>query len=309
MSDDNEEFDPKRFWRSLPAFAYFWLYWRFKSIARRMLHIGALAYLSASFLFLVAEVGLEIAGNTEIISWLHTAKTPRSVLILELVFIIATIIIFSHHLKELRHRRAEYMLGDSIWALLEGRGLPDEASIIKFSLPLVERAFTQFGVRCVCIWKPTENGMIVPDGWAHPVSADEILTSLPKDVGIANAVFNSKRAHYVPRMGFPFNSQPLNWLSWKFPNAIILDIIKEIDLLPEVKAEKILRKKVYVTDSWRSDRCRSFLVVPLFSNENSALGVMSIDFTRTDAIGISQMKTAVSMATLIAEELSRVRQP
>lgn len=305
------EVDSESFWAELreflPAAIYFWVYWPLKAYGRRLLHIGALAYLSASFMFLAAELWLELWGREEIVVLIRSMKTPLRVYALQAGLLMATVLIFFHHLHELRHRRTEHILGDSLWTLLEGRGKPDELGCITFSLPLVYRAFSKFGVRAVSIWQPAADGMHVAAGWSYPADIGETLISLPSGEGIASAVFKDKRVHYVPRMGLPFNSGPLVRFSWRFPHALILTVKWSAHALPEVMANKILRGKVFLKDTWKTDKCRAFLVVPLSTFPGQQLGVMSVDFERTDPIGKEQMKTAVSLATVIGEELLRIR--
>ena len=147
----------------LPAAAYFWVYWPVKHAGRRAIHIGALAYLSASFLFLVAEVILEIRGPRSIADILRSVKEPSTVYFLQGGFIVATLLIFSHHLHELRHRRSTYVFGDSLWALLEGRGQYEkEEEFVRFGLPLVFQAFIKYGAQSVCIWRPDGASMRIP---------------------------------------------------------------------------------------------------------------------------------------------------
>lgn len=290
-----------------PAALYFWGYWPLKEFGRRLLRGGALVFFSLSFLLFVFEISLEFFGAEQVSAWLHEFQTPNARIAAHACFALAALVIVAHHWREARHANTEFTLAQTIWAMLESRSEKSETEFVKLALPLVVKAFSRFGVGHVCLWQPEGDGLSIPSGYTSPNDGRVSLTSLSHNQGIANHVFRDLLIRYVPRLAFPFNSAPLMRAFWQFRHALSFKTRVSDNALPDVDSPKLLIDKVHFPNDWWKDRVRSFVVVPLKASQGNCIGAMSIDFTRTNPLDREQLKTAASLAILIAEEIIRIR--
>lgn len=295
-----------------PATFYFWGYWRAKERIREYLRKGAVVFLSFSFFLFVMEVTLELLGHEEVLGWLRSSHDSTAALALEAAFIFAVLVILFHNGRELFHIRTEYIFAEKIWALLESRGSRNDPDYVSSALELIYGAFSQFGAERVSIWASDGSRASIPDGWSYPSEGKIRLTSLPLGDGIAGHIFGeaNPRIRYVPRLGFPFNSRGLSYLSWRFPHALTFQTVRpEEKGMPNIESPSILEDQVYLDQGWRSGSLRSFVVVPLTAkvSRTQCLWAMSIDFRRTDPLGREQIKMAASLATVVADEMDSRR--
>jgi hypothetical protein len=294
-------------WAALPAAIYFWGYWPLKEYSRRVLRIGALLVLLISFLLLAFEIVMEISGQHQITTWLHSIKTPRLLILSQTGFVLATLIVVGHHLKEIRHKRSEYVLAKTLWSMLEIRGTHSREQFIEIALKCVNEAFSEFGAIGVCLWYPHDDGLQVPSNCVFPADAPVMVRFIPFNEGVTGRVFEDRLIRYTPRFAFPINGGPLSRFCWSLPHALAFETRRRGDELPDVVKPKLSIDAVKIDPGWWKRPVRSFVAVPLKFQNDLCLGVMTIHFGKTDPLCREELKTAASLAMLIAEELSRAQ--
>jgi hypothetical protein len=293
----------------IPAAIYFWGYWPLKEFGRQWLRVGAISFLSLSFIVLLAEIAIEMTGSKRLAGVMHDLEDPAVRVGTQALFVVSALVMLAHHWKEVRHTKSQHVFASALWAILESRGSRDERQFIATALSLANKVFAGFSVAHVCLWQPnmTRGGLEIFLGCASPDDDQLTLRFLAFDTGIACQVYKDSLIRYVPRFGFPFNSGPFARLSLRFPHALSFKTSKSVDSMPEVDRPTLLMDKTVLEDAWWEGPVRAFVVVPLKTSSDLCVGAMSIDFSRTDPLDREQMKIAASLAMLIAEELTRLR--
>lgn len=322
LASKPHETDPKHHFRHLiagvlgalrdaaafaPLFIYFFLYWNLKEKRRRIFHFSALSFLSLSLFILLLEVILEVGGKTILTDFLH--QTPHLETTILGLFSIAVLLVLAHHQRERQHARTEYVLAEKIWLFLESRGALNEAEFKKLVLPLVADAFSRFPVEHVCLWEPDQENLRIPeDSVFPPIKEDGYLTSLKRGQGVAGLVFEDQRPRYVPRLYLPFNSRMLRQFSLRFPHALKFEISKVRQGQLDVVRPNVSVDAVKPPGDGSPEPFSSFLAVPLkVIDHNDSLGVLCLDFKKTDPLDRAEIKMAAALGIMIAEELRRIR--
>jgi len=290
--------------RYLPIAGYFY-YWERKKGLRHLLRMVALSVLSVSVLALAAEVGAELLGGHRISAILAGLKNGWP---LKTLFGLSVVVILFHHRAEMSHRESDYVLGEKVWEFSAGRAYLTSKAAIAAALPSFFRVFRRSGIRHVSIFREVSAELLIDRGDVYPDEDDpSYFVRLGKGEGVAGLVHGDMLARYVPRLFFPVNRRAP--FSFFFPHAMKFEIARIDGALDLVNPEMDL----YIFKAGEKNRIpyKAFLSVPLKclspqDNSQRCLGVLNFDFARTDPLGLAEIKTAVFLGQLLADELGRV---
>lgn len=287
-----------------PLFIYFFLYWNFKARIRRVLHIGALSFLSISLVILALEVLLELVGRDLLADLFHGFPNQRPLLLAG--FVLSTLVVLAHHQRESRHTRQEYLLAEKLWSFLENRDSKDEAAFVAFALRTVKDSFDRHKALHACVWQKQGNEFRIQDCWTPPEPGDAgYITTLPLGEGIVGLVAADQLARYVPRLHFPFNGRAMRRYAWRFPHALKFEVVRSSAGYVDIAKPKVNVNGVMLGGTPPS--FLSFIAVPIRATGGVCLGVLCIDFARTDPLGLQDIKMASVFGVIVGEELQRIR--
>ena len=287
-----------------PLFLYFFVYWNLKTKSRQLLHVGALSFLSLSILLLAFEVGLEIVGKDLLVSLIH--RYPGAEFLLIAGFALSIFIVLGHHQRERRQARIEHSLAETIWLFLEERGPRGENEFVEFSLQLIKNSFDRHKAKHASLWQQCGQEILILPGFVQPPVTGGYLTRLESGQGVAGLVLADQVVRYVPRMFLPFNYGFLRRISWRFPHAVKFDIVRASKGYLDIRWAKVNVDAVRFPRDL-SERFRSFVAVPLRTANGACIGVLCIDFDKTDPLGRADIKMASAFGLMMAEELQRIR--
>lgn len=294
--------------RYLPLFFYFSMYWNRKDSARRAVVTGALWFFSISVVMQFLEVVLELTHKSlaELIP--ENNLTFKAVFLL--LFAFATLAFLTHHSHERHHTRTEHSVTRYIWSLLQSRDTSfTRDSFIAFVLSgIVFRAFVRSGATRVWLWEEQDGKLRVLPGRVYPDSSDShFVRELEVDQGIAGLVYSDSIIRYVPRTFFPLNRPGFGILSMPFPHAVAFPSTYAVEAQSfDLGPPQVFEDQMILNESTIPRNLRSFVSVPLrVHSTGTSLGVLCIDFSRTDPLGRDELKMAAVFGAIFGEELER----
>lgn len=304
----------------VPAALYFWVYWPLKDRSLSALRIGALSLLAMQFVLLVAEVVLELLGSDRLTQWLRAIKGPHGIW-LQIASATAAFVIALYAVREFRERKFEQRLAQSLWKLLNARlETSAQEEYLNHALSHVYHSFGACNVERVSLWAHNSDrrGLEITHSW--PSTSPPTLSFLETGHGIANLVYADQQIRYVPRLSLPFGGGFLGRrCSWHFAHALSFQHYTKsaptnggqnssnANDEREVDRPRLCIRRVAIEDRWWEKPVRAFVVAPVQARSSDCIGAMSIDFNATNPLGRDHIKTALSLATLIGEELARIK--
>jgi hypothetical protein len=291
--------------RFAPVFLYFWAHWKPKELVRRWMRIGALSFLSISLILLVLEVVAEFTKHQFIQDFFPPHGPARGVIFV--IFVLSVVALLFHHLNEFRHRHSEFLLAERLWEFMMSRRVQAWDDCIGTAVRLFYDVFRRYGVKHVSVALPDENELVIHSQHVFPPEPrGSYFARLPLSDGVAGLVFSDGRPRYVPRMFFPLNARRRWPLNIFFPHAIVFEIRKAAEGRIDVVRPKLDLDafKPFGDDDLTF---RSFVSVPLRAvRRRDTIGVLNIDFDSTDPLARMDIKMAVLLGLLLADELDRL---
>lgn len=286
-----------------PIAVYFWVYWSHKEALRRGVRTAALTCLTISILFLGAGI---VVRHTDYRSDMLTSSNYSLTAIIVSAACIG-ILIF-HHRKELRHRHAEFVLVARLWEFLMRRGTHSWDDCIATAIRLFRDIFARFGIAHVSVAMPVNGELVINPKHVFPKeTAKSFYERLPLDDGVGGSVYDDGNPRYVPRLFFPINGVRQHSLQTFCPHALMFEIRKDSNGRIDVVQPK-LQFNVFKTSAGEPFVFKSFVSVPLKARgQSKCLGVLNFDFMTTDPLIRVDIKTAVVLGLILADELERIR--
>ena len=290
--------------RFAPVVFYFWAYWNNKEVIRRSVRTGALWFLSASSYVLLAEVSVELSGR-RLTPLLRRHDVEVGAII---GFTLCIGVLLFHHRNELRHRHAHFVLAERLWEFLIRRDATTWDESIETATRLFRDIYTRFGIAHVSVALPVNGELVIQPNHVFPAeSRQSFFQRLPLDDGVAGYVYKDGKARYVPRLFYPYNGYKRYPLQLFFPHALVFEIGQDSFGRFEVVRPK-LDFDVFKTTFGEPFVFKSFVSVPIRARgRNEVIGVLNFDFTTTDPLIRVDIKTAVILGSVLAEELERIR--
>lgn len=287
-----------------PVFIYFWLYWTPKEFIRTWLRVGALGFLSVSLLLLWLEVAAEIAKEHMLSTILPASEKVRWGILG--AFSASVLALLWHHHQERKHRHSEFLLAERVWEFMMTRGTLSRDECLSTALRLFSDVFVRFGIRHVSVAFPAGKQLTINPAHVHPQEdANSYFQPLPED-SVAGLVFSDYQPRYVPRLFFPWNGQKRRPLCVFFPHALMFEIRKGDTGRVDVVRPKI-DLDAFKTSDEREFPFKSFVTAPLKPvNRRDAIGVINFDFSSTDPLSRIDVKMAVLLGLILADELERL---
>jgi hypothetical protein len=293
--------------RFSPVVFYFWAYWSNKELLRRGLRTGALSFLSISILCLWSEIIVELTTHQVVAILPHT---PRADAILMVLFTLSVAILVFHHQKELRHRHAEFVLAERLWEFMMRRDTDSWDGCIDTATRLFRDIFERFGIAHVSVALPVDGELVIDPKHVWPREENRwFYERLPLDDGVGGWVYYDGKPRYVPRLFYPFNGFTRHLMQIFFPHAMVFEIKKDPRSPGRIElVQPTLDFNVFKTSVVEPFVFKSFVSVPLKARSSSkCIGVLNFDFKTTDPLIRVDIKTAVVLGLILADELERIR--
>jgi hypothetical protein len=312
---------------------YFYL-WSYKYQIRNSLRYTTLAAVSASTLILMYEIFLELVGHKRLLLFITRLSGPSSVAAIErfrssrflalfplpdsphlvkiswVVLLAASVAYLTwHNVEEARKPGYEYHFARAINSFLldcriahaNQKPLP-----VSETLKFCHFIFVRPGIQHVCLHLAVDNILSIQSKHIYPPDEKFCVQQLQPGEGVAGEVYSDPKLHlqYVPRLFFPFNRRYAGWL---FPHAVKFQFNQQSVPGTRLKLWQVgneeINPDVFKRGKEPIPYC-SFLSVPLFSvSDKSLLGVLSLDFSKTNALDRAGIAMALVFALLLAGEI------
>lgn len=291
--------------RFSPVFIYFFLYWRPKEFLRTWLRVGALGFLSLSLVMLWLDVAAEITQLRFLRFLVPTSQSFRWLVLA--LFTCSVLSLLWHHHQERKQRYAEFLLAERVCEFMMNRGSLTRDECLTTALRLFHEVFKRFGIKHTSVALPVEEKLCIDFGHVYPSETDaSFFDPLSADESVAGLVFTDFQPRYVPRLFFPWNDRKRRPLCVFFPHAMIFEIRKG-----DLGRVDVVRPKIdldaFKTTDVGEFAFVSFVTVPLKPlNRKDSIGVLNFDFKRTDPLSRIDVKMAVLLGMILADELERL---
>lgn len=330
-----------RFFYYCLAVGPYFRYWSYRAKIRKILRYTTLVAVSLSTLTLAIEISLELTGEGRllgILAWVKThavsavensrkvwprlfAHLPASAYLVTtgilLILGLSVAYLTWHNVDEARKPGYEYHFARTVHSfLLELRAAHQAKQPIPVSgaLEFCHFIFVPFGIRSVSLHLPDSDILrIRREHVFPPPGANFSGTRLRLGEGLAGKVFNDPDLHiqYAPRMFYPFNRRYLGWL---FPHTLKLRFSRtpvpgSTIVLWEVGDEEINPNSFkFLQDS--PIHYLSLLSVPVVSvTPKQLIGVLNLEFTKTDALDRAGIEMALGFALILGGEIATGHMP
>jgi len=291
--------------RISPVFFYFFLYWRPKEFLRTWLRVGALGFLSFSLFALWFETAAELLHLTAFIALVpDTPKWRWSMLVL---LTVSVMLLLWHHHQERRQRHTEYLLGERVWEFMATRGVRSRDDTIALALRLFYEVFEPYGIGHTSIALLRDDMLQIDNHHVFPKEDSEaFFHPLPLGNSVAGYVFDDLQPRYVPRLFFPWNDRKQRPFCISFPHAMPFEIRKTDQGHLDVVQPKI-DMNAFNNSGSGEFAFASFVTVPLKPRDRGRpLGVLNFDFETTDPLNRVDLKIAVLLGLILADEIDRL---
>jgi hypothetical protein len=308
--------------------------WSYKTRVRLWLRYTALAAVTLSTALLVIEVALELTGHerlllslkqfeTRMVATLEQLRAARPSLFAHLpgsaylvtavvlaILVALAIYLALHNIEEARKPGYEYHFARAINSfLLECRaahGAGQSIPVLK-ALEVCHFVFKHTGIQHVSLHLPVGGSLVIrPE---HVCPPDPNFSSAPLQLGegLAGQVFGDADLHiqYLPRMFFPLNFRRGGWLFPHTAKMLFASVaIRNSNVrLWEVGNEEI-SPNTFKRIGAEPISYRSLLSVPVVSVVDKQLvGVLNLDFGRTDPLDKRGIEMALVFALLLGGEI------
>jgi hypothetical protein len=290
---------------------YFNFYWKWKERSRQTYLLGSLASTCMGAAFL----GLEFY-SAAISNGIFTAPaTWGKPMVWSLFgfFMFSSLALIIYNQKERKHAIAENTAIGKIWLLFQNRKKAFEKSelVVFFLKEIVSKAFAKQKIIRVWLWVPDGDNLVIEDDSMFPPvdRSEPYVKTLKKGDGVAGSVFMDGMPRYVPRMRLPFNDSLLSKLSMRFLHSIKFNVNYQGDTgVLDLGEAGISRSHVKLLDDSIPSSLKSFLSVPVqLFGKQECIGVLCIDFEKSNPLGKDEIKMATVFGTLLAEEAANRR--
>lgn len=308
--------------------AQYFRYWSYKSQIRHLLRYGALTVVSSATGFLVLEMIFELLGHDRLTHSLdRIVNSPRVLQFVEryhwlpsgahlkiaaIVFLaLSGLYLAWHNLEEARKPSYEYLFAQSIYSfLLDLRAAHQN----KKPIPIAEAlegchyVFKRSGIRYVALHLADSGMLGIRPEHVWPRSESASVVRLAPGEGVAGQVYEDQQLHvqYVPRLFFPINRRYGGWL---FPHTVKFQFTQSpVPDTSNLKLWQIGNEEINPDAFKQMEKAihyRSFLSVPVYSVTTQDLfGVLSLDFSRTDALDKGGIAMALGFALILGGEIA-----
>jgi hypothetical protein len=246
------------------------------------------------------------------LSFLPLPDSPHLVKIAWLVFLVASGGYLAwHNVKEVRKPDYEFHFARAISSfLLDCRIARANKQLLSMSeaLKFCHFIFEHAGIRHVALHLVEAGVLSIRPEHIYPRNEKLLALLLQPGEGVAGEVYKDDKLHlqYVPRLFFPFNRRYGGWL---FPHSVKFQFNR--DTVPNTDTD--LRLWQVGNEEINPDvfkrgtgpiLYRSFLSVPVFSvSDKALLGVLSLDFSKTDALDTADIAMSLVFVLLLAGEM------
>jgi hypothetical protein len=279
--------------------AYF-KWWSTEAKVKNAARVSAFTILGISNALLFLEVLSEAYGGHRIQTFMALAAEHKSLNFI--LFTVAVVLLAIHHIVESRKPEYEYKFIRRVHTLLRSSS-STEADI----LALLHSVFEKVGIKRISIYRLSTSGVLrINDDDVYPGTFESgerelFFIDLAPGEGVAGRVFNDQQIRYLPRTFLP-SRRFLPKIS--FPHAIKIGYE-----LREVVGKPF--KELHLVDEEIESKCfkapnglppfRSFLSVPLQTDENKCLGVLNFDFHRSNPLTKIDVAMAAVFGILLAD--------
>lgn len=308
--------------------------WSYKTRFRVWLRYTALAVVTLSTTLLVAELVLELTGRERLLLSLRRLETkivaaieqtralqphlfahlPASAYLATGLFLAVlmslAVYLALHNIEEARKPAYEYHFAHAINSfLLDSRlaHMTNQPITVSQVLEVCHFAFRHSGVQHVSLHLPVKGTLAIAPEHVYPSDPSISGTPLQFGEGLAGQVFEDKDLHiqYLPRVFFPLNRRYGGWL---FPHTVKM-LFASVPVsgskvsLWEVGNEEI-SPNTFKRIGAEPIAYRALLSVPLVSVAAKQLvGVLNLDFERTDPLDKRGIEMALVFALLLGSEI------
>ena len=253
--------------------------------------------LAASLFTFAVEFFCESFGASAVVDTLKVVQSHRNPLLL--LIALAMALVLWHEFDESRKPEYEFRLIGLLHNLMAARCERRPTSdLIWRALQTVHYAFEFASVAHISIHTlQNEELVILPENIFPKESSNSYQIKLkPKD-GVAGRVFDDTCPRYVPRLSL-FGKLFPHGIKFRYSETMDGRIrrFKFIDEKPEENA--------FVAVPGEQLPFKSFLSVPIRKADGSCLGVLNIDFLKTNPLDSNGIATAVAFAFIFGDIMS-----
>jgi hypothetical protein len=313
----------------------YFFYWSYKTEIRSLLRYTALAIMTLSTLLLASEVLLELVGHESLLRRIHRlnlgivaavdrfraakptlfAHLPATEVLVTtaLLGFLAAVAIYLlfHNFEEARKPEYEYRFAKVVHSLLLDCRLAHHKGSqpvpILQALEVCHFIFRHAKVRQVSLHLLDDKVLRIHPEHIWPPAKDFRETALEIGEGLAGQIFNDPKLHiqYAPRLRWPINRSYLGWL---FPHSVKLlfsqEPVPKISIKLWQVGSETINNNAFRRLGGDPVHYRSLLSVPVVSiATDEIMGVMNLDFLKTDAVDKADIEKAFGFALLLGSEI------